>query len=151
MIKSLQLSPALMAGFGWFRALYFRDLSALRACNQLVDHLHQEPLHCDLRIDGLHVESVKSDPGTIYIATASHCTCRGARHPWCIHRVLYRVLSAEAALLAQPPVQPTTRPATIHPRPGRPLPQPRTNGSEPPERSDGYNQARANINELFSS
>lgn len=36
--------------------------------------------------------------GVCHVSDGESCTCEGARHPWCWHRLLYRVLFAQAAL-----------------------------------------------------
>ena len=70
------------------------------ACGRAVDTLLGKPDLPPLRaFTGVEARfQSDSEPELENVVTVNGCSCRGGRHPWCVHRARFRVLLAEAAL-----------------------------------------------------
>ncbi|MBX0329120.1 hypothetical protein K2Z83_15690 [Oscillochloris sp. ZM17-4] len=70
------------------------------AASRAVDRLLKDPLVPPLiSFDGVEaIFQSGSEPEVQNVTTAEGCSCRGGRHPWCVHRVRFRILMAEMAL-----------------------------------------------------
>jgi hypothetical protein len=79
------------------RLLHPGDASLSRG----IDRLIEQPEIAYL-FDGVELQVVSftaGDEGMYYITDGVSCTCKGARHRWCKHRILFRALLAESALI----------------------------------------------------
>ena len=87
-----------------FTVSHANDPAALRACQRALEHLSSAPV---MEFDGveLRITSKSRGHGCMQIATTDSCSCEGSKHPWCVHRVVAVLLTAEWAL---------TQPTTLH-------------------------------------
>jgi hypothetical protein len=105
--QAATINPIISALATAFTVSHADDPAALRACQRALEHLASAPV---MEFDGveLRVTSKSRGAGHIQIATTESCTCEGAKHPWCLHRIEAILLTAEWAL-----TQPTTLRAKI--------------------------------------
>jgi hypothetical protein len=93
--ERIKLTPVQRAIALLIKDIHRDDESAARAVNNLLSKPDLPPL---LAFDGVEARfQSESEPELENVVTAEGCSCRGGRHPWCVHRVRFRVLLMEAA------------------------------------------------------
>ncbi|NTU81457.1 MAG: hypothetical protein HGA45_19100 [Chloroflexales bacterium] len=95
--ERVKLTPVQTAIALLIKEIHRDDEAAVRAVNNLLSKPDLPPL---LAFDGVEARfQSESEPELENVVTAEGCSCRGGRHPWCVHRVRFRVLLVEAAAL----------------------------------------------------
>jgi hypothetical protein len=101
------INPLHLALLASFEQAHAADPAALRAAGRVREHLAKAPAY---EFDGVELRISSSSRGRAvqHVTDGAYCNCEGAKHPWCIHRVEFRIFSAEWSL-----TQPTTLRAKI--------------------------------------
>ncbi|NNJ12149.1 hypothetical protein EKD04_017600 [Chloroflexales bacterium ZM16-3] len=96
-LSQTKLSPVQRALALLIKDTHREDEAAGRAVNRLLGQTKLPPL---VSFDGVEaIFQSASEPELRNVTTAEGCSCRGGNHAWCVHRVRFRILMAEAAIL----------------------------------------------------
>ncbi|NTU78983.1 MAG: hypothetical protein HGA45_06205 [Chloroflexales bacterium] len=94
--ERVKLTPVQIAITLLLKELYRDDEAAQRVITNLLKKPDLPPL---IAFDGIEARfQSESEPELENVTTAEGCSCRAGRHPWCIHKIRFRVLLAEASL-----------------------------------------------------
>lgn len=99
-IETLPFTPALlMIG----TALRLADVDHAEQAGGAVDRLVtalRAGKASIVSFDGVELRCTStSRPELVHVTDGQSCSCEGGRHVWCVHRVLFRLLLAEQALI----------------------------------------------------
>lgn len=96
-MDALSISPT-MTALAMALRLEHQDAAFHRALDKATDQLVQGTVY-EFDGDELRVLSAsRRGAGVIHVANTKACTCEGARHPWCWHRALVRLLFVHEAV-----------------------------------------------------
>lgn len=94
-----ELTPLRLVLLQALRQAFAHDAAARRALTRLEDAISEGKVVVT-SFDGLEgrVLSVSRGAEVEHVFTATDCTCEGARHPWHVHPMLFRLMAAEWAV-----------------------------------------------------
>jgi len=79
-----------------FKLAHMADAAAVRGADNTVRYLSGAPI---LDFDASETRALSErKAGTFYVTDGVHCTCPGAPHVWCKHRIAHRLQLAHLAL-----------------------------------------------------
>jgi len=80
-----------------FKLAHMADAAAGRGADNTVRYLSGAPI-LDFDASETRALSERKGAGTFYVTDGVHCTCPGAPHVWCKHRIAHRLQLAHLAL-----------------------------------------------------